>query len=129
MRDMVQILSFGLARKVGATSEASSNRQAVRDATYLDQRSLLRQRIDPEIPMRTLLVFVGIVALVILAGMATGFINIDQTQTAQLPRIEGGQAPEFKADVGKIDLGTERKVIEVPKVEVERPGAEPTPAQ
>ncbi len=79
--------------------------------------------------MRTLLVLVGIAALVILAGMATGFINIDQTQTAQLPRIEGGQAPEFKADVGKIDLGTEKKVIEVPKVEVQRPGAEPTPAQ
>ncbi|ONF96522.1 hypothetical protein SPHI_13070 [Sphingomonas jeddahensis] len=79
--------------------------------------------------MRTLLVLVGIAALVILAGMVTGFINIDQTQTAQLPRIEGGQAPEFKADVGKIDLGTERKVIEVPKVEVERPGAEPTPTQ
>ncbi len=79
--------------------------------------------------MRTLLVLVGIAALVILAGMATGFINIDQTQTAQLPRIEGGQAPEFKADVGQIDLGTEKKVIEVPKVEVERPGAAPTPAQ
>ncbi|WP_233130748.1 hypothetical protein [Sphingomonas jeddahensis] len=126
---MVQILSFGLARKVGATNGASPNRQALRDATYLDQRSLLRQRIDPEIPMRTLLVLVGIAALVILAGMVTGFINIDQTQTAQLPRIEGGQAPEFKADVGKIDLGTERKVIEVPKVEVERPGAEPTPTQ
>jgi hypothetical protein len=79
--------------------------------------------------MRTLLVLVGIAALVILAGMATGFINIDQTRTAQLPRIEGGQAPEFKADVGKIDLGTEKKVIEVPKVEVQKPGAEPTPAQ
>ncbi len=79
--------------------------------------------------MRALLVLVGIAALVILAGMATGFINIDQTQTAQLPRIEGGQAPEFKADVGKIDLGIEKKVIEVPKVEVQKPGAEPTPAQ
>ena len=77
--------------------------------------------------MRAILVILGIVALVILAGMATGFINIDQTQT--LPRIEGGQAPEFKADVGKIDVGTERKVIEVPKVEVQRPGASPTPAQ
>ena len=48
--------------------------------------------------MRALLVLLGIAALVILAGMATGFINIDQTQTAQLPRLEGGQAPEFKAD-------------------------------
>ena len=76
--------------------------------------------------MRALLVLLGIAALVILAGMATGFINIDQTQTARLPRIEGGQAPEFKADVGKIDLGTERRVIEVPRVEVQRPGAAPS---
>ncbi|SEJ65775.1 hypothetical protein SAMN05428950_102432 [Sphingomonas sp. OV641] len=79
--------------------------------------------------MRALLVLLGIAALVILAGMATGFINIDQTQTARLPRIEGGQAPEFKADVGKIDLGTEQKVIEVPKVEVQKPAADPSPAQ
>lgn len=79
--------------------------------------------------MRALLVLLGIAALVILAGMATGFINIDQTQTARLPRIEGGQAPEFKADVGKIDLGTEQKVIEVPKVEVQKPAADPSSAQ
>lgn len=79
--------------------------------------------------MRAILVLLGIAALVILAGMATGFINIDQTQTARLPRIEGGQAPEFKADVGKIDLGTEQKVIEVPRVDVQKPGATPTPEQ
>ena len=79
--------------------------------------------------MRALLVLVGIAALVILAGMATGFINIDQTRTAQLPRLEGGQAPEFKADVAKIGVGTETKTIEVPKVEVQKPGAAATPAQ
>lgn len=72
--------------------------------------------------MRALLVLVGIVALVILAGMATGFINIDQTQTAQLPRLEGGKAPEFKADVGSIDLGTENRTIAVPRIEVQKPG-------
>ena len=77
--------------------------------------------------MRGLLVLVGIAALVILAGMATGFINIDQTRTAQLPRLEGGQAPEFKADVGRIDVGTENKTIAVPKIEVQK-ASEPAPA-
>ena len=77
--------------------------------------------------MRALLVLLGIAALVILAGMATGFINIDQTQTARLPRIEGGQAPEFKADVGKIDVGTERKTIEVRSVDVRKPSEAPSP--
>ena len=71
--------------------------------------------------MRALLVLVGIAALVIVAGMATGFINIDQTKTAQLPRLEGGQAPAFKADVARIDVGTENKTIEVPKVDVQKP--------
>jgi hypothetical protein len=77
--------------------------------------------------MRALLVLVGIAALVVLAGMATGFINIDQTRTASLPRIEGGQAPEFKADVGKIDLGTENKTVTVPTIDVQKPGEAPNP--
>ena len=72
--------------------------------------------------MRTLLVLVGIAALVVLAGMATGFIKLDQTRTASLPRIEGGQAPKFEADVGKINVGTENKTVEVPVIDVQKPG-------
>ena len=75
--------------------------------------------------MRFLLILVGIAALVLLAGMATGFINIDQTRTAALPRLEGGQAPEFKADVGRIDLGTQNKTVEVPTIDVQKPGEAP----
>jgi len=71
--------------------------------------------------MRALLVLVGIAALVVLAGMATGFINIDQTQVAELPRLEGGQAPKFEADVAKINVGTENKMVEVPTLSVEKP--------
>lgn len=71
--------------------------------------------------MRALLVLVGIAALVVLAGMATGFINIDQTQVAQLPRLEGGQAPKFEADVAKINVGTENKTVEVPTLSVDKP--------
>ena len=79
--------------------------------------------------MRALLVLAGIAALVILAGMVTGFISVDQTQTAQLPRLEGGQAPEFKADVGRIGVGTETRTVEVPRIELQKPVATPTPAQ
>ncbi|MFW2850530.1 hypothetical protein ACM61V_01200 [Sphingomonas sp. TX0543] len=71
--------------------------------------------------MRAVLVLLGVVALVALVGIMTGFINLDQTRTAQLPHLEGGQAPAFKADVGKIDVGTEKKTIEVPKVSVQKP--------
>lgn len=72
--------------------------------------------------MRALLVLVGIAALVLLAALALGFVRLDQTQTAQLPRLEGGQAPKFEADVGRIDVGTENKTVEVPRVSVEKPG-------
>ncbi|NJR78672.1 hypothetical protein [Sphingomonas corticis] len=72
--------------------------------------------------MRALLVILGIAALVLLAALALGFVRLDQTQTAQLPRIEGGQAPKFEADVGRIDVGTENKTVEVPRVSVEKPG-------
>ncbi|WP_375249282.1 hypothetical protein [Sphingomonas sp.] len=71
--------------------------------------------------MRTLLVLIGIAALVLLAAMMLGFVRFDQTQTAQLPRLEGGQAPKFDADVAKVRLGTENRTVEVPSVEVEKP--------
>ncbi|PZQ58509.1 MAG: hypothetical protein DI544_13945 [Sphingomonas taxi] len=71
--------------------------------------------------MRTLLVLIGIVALVILAAMMLGFVKFDQTQTAQLPRLEGGQAPKFDADVAKVRVGTENKTVEVPDISVEKP--------
>jgi hypothetical protein len=71
--------------------------------------------------MRTLLALLGIAALVVLAGMMTGYIKLDQTQTAQLPRLEGGQAPKFEASVAKVDVGTVNRTVEVPKVDVQKP--------
>lgn len=68
--------------------------------------------------MRALLVLVGLAALVVLGAWSTGMINIDQTRTARLPqlKLEGGQAPEFAANMAKIEIGTENKTIEVPTV-------------
>ncbi|MEH3037603.1 MAG: hypothetical protein PGN23_14120 [Sphingomonas adhaesiva] len=71
--------------------------------------------------MRTLLVLIGIVALVVLAAMMLGFVRFDQTQTAQLPRLEGGQAPKFQADVAKVSVGTQNKTVEVPAISVDKP--------
>jgi len=75
--------------------------------------------------MRALLVLVGIAALVVLAAMALGFVKFDQTQTAALPRLEGGQAPKFEADVGRVNVGTENKTVEVPTIDVQKPGEAP----
>ena len=79
--------------------------------------------------MRALLVLVGIVVLVVVVLMALGFINIDQTRTAQLPHLEGGQAPAFSADVGKVNVGTENKTVAVPTISVQKPANSAAPAQ
>lgn len=71
--------------------------------------------------MRALLVIVGVAALLLLAAMMLGFVRFDQTQSAQLPRLEGGQAPKFDADVAKVRVGTENKTVEVPDIDVEKP--------
>ncbi len=73
--------------------------------------------------MRAILVLLGVAALIVAALMAFGFIGIDQTRPASMPqvRVEGGQAPKFDVDVGRVDVGTVNRTVEVPAIKVERP--------
>lgn len=66
--------------------------------------------------MRSLLVLVAVAALVVLAAMQFGFINIDQTSPGMV------KAPTFSADVATVKVGTENKTVEVPTVNVQKPG-------
>ncbi|EZP51098.1 MULTISPECIES: hypothetical protein [Sphingomonas] len=66
--------------------------------------------------MRTLLALIGVVALIVVALMQFGLISIDQTAPAVV------KAPEFKADVARVTVGTENKTVAVPTVNVEKPG-------
>ena len=74
--------------------------------------------------MRTGTIFAAIIAVIVL-GFAVYMIDIDQTQEARLPdvdvQVEGGQAPEFDADVGDVKVGEETVEVEVPTLEVEPP--------
>ncbi len=74
--------------------------------------------------MRTLLVLIGVAALILVGLMSLGFVSLDQTRTAALPtvKLEGGQTPKFDVDVGKVDVGTVNRTVEVPAISVERPG-------
>ena len=78
--------------------------------------------------MRTLLALLGLVVVIVVALMAFGFINIDQTRQAQLPSVtvQGGQAPAFQADVGSVDVGTENKTVAVPHVDINKPAPAPS---
>lgn len=69
--------------------------------------------------MRGVLALIAIVVLLLIAGVATGFISLGQTQEAKLPRVEGGQLPKFDADVGDIDVGTKNTTVEVPTIDVD----------
>ncbi|MGN7160678.1 hypothetical protein [Sphingomonas sp. SAFR-052] len=73
--------------------------------------------------MRAILVLLGVAALIVAALMSFGFIDLNQTRAAALPnvRLEGGQTPKFDVDVGKVDVGTVNRTVEVPAVKVERP--------
>ena len=70
--------------------------------------------------MRGLLALVAVVVLLLIVGVVTGFINVNQTKEARLPAVEvkGGQAPAFDANVGAVDVGTKNEAIDVPKVEL-----------
>ena len=58
-------------------------------------------------------------ALAIFAGIY--MIDIDQTQETVLPEItvEGGQLPEFDADVGEVEVTEE--TVTVPNLEINPP--------
>ena len=70
--------------------------------------------------MRGLLAVIAIIVLLLIIGVATGFLNINQTKTAELPKVQvqGGQAPAFDANVGAVDVGTKNETIKVPTVDV-----------
>ena len=81
--------------------------------------------------MRGILILLGIVALVVIVLLSLGMISFDQERAAQLPsvKIEGGQTPKFDVDVGRVDVTTTNKTVEVPTLQVEKAAPAPAPAQ
>lgn len=66
--------------------------------------------------MRALLVLVAVAVLVVVGLMQFGIVSFNQTRPAVV------QAPTFEADVARVDVGTENRVVAVPRVTVTRPG-------
>ena len=80
--------------------------------------------------MRAVLFIIIIALIVVLAGIATGFVDINQIRGAKAPHIaathngvtaKGGQAPAFEVETGSVKVGTQQKTVNVPKLEVEKP--------
>jgi hypothetical protein len=80
--------------------------------------------------MRAVLFILIIGVLVLLAGVATGFINIDQIRGAKAPEIsatyngiqaKGGHAPAFDVQTGSVEVGTKTANVTVPELKVVPP--------
>ena len=63
------------------------------------------------------------VALVAAVAFGVYMVDIDQTEEGALPTvsIEGGNLPEYEADVGDIEVGERDITVTVPTVDIESP--------
>lgn len=64
-------------------------------------------------------------ALILVPAIAFGVAACDvkKTQEGKLPEVEvkGGQVPKYDVDVGDVDVGTEKKEITVPTIDIDTP--------
>src|SRR4051812_41603543 len=106
--------------------------------------ALLRKRFDSGgKTMRAILVLIGLLALGVVAAMATGMLSFNQQSGGSLPTVsvQGGELPKVRAETGKVGIGNTARTVEVPTVEMKKatvvlptidvqqaPGASPTPA-
>ncbi|MFY0312554.1 hypothetical protein ACFMBG_21970 [Leisingera sp. D0M16] len=74
--------------------------------------------------MKPSYIFAAVAGIVVLA-FAVYMIDIDQTEETRLPdvdvSVEGGQLPEFDADVGDIETGSKDVTVTVPTVDIQSP--------
>ena len=80
--------------------------------------------------MRAIIMILILAVLVILAGVGTGFVDIDQIRGAKAPDIsathngvvaKGGQTPAFDVETGSVTVGTKDATVKVPEVRVDQP--------
>ena len=80
--------------------------------------------------MRSVLFILIVGVIVIIAAVATGFLNINQFRGAQAPELaatrngvtaKGGQAPGFDVQTGSVKVGTKDETVRVPTLEVQKP--------
>lgn len=68
----------------------------------------------------------GVIVVVLLIAFGFYMVDIDQTEEASLPdvdvSVEGGNAPEFEAEVGDVEVGETE--VTVPTLDVQSPEEE-----
>lgn len=78
--------------------------------------------------MRNLLLLLIVIVIALIVAVASGLVDIRQTQPAELPEVsvgedgisaEGGRQPTFDVETGSVSVGSETRAVTVPKLEVE----------
>ena len=80
--------------------------------------------------MRAIILILILAVVVILAGVGTGFIDIDQIRGAKAPDLsttengvvaKGGQTPAFDVETGSVTVGAKDATVKVPQMQVNPP--------
>ena len=80
--------------------------------------------------MRAIILILILAVVVILAGVGTGFIDIEQIRGAKAPNLsttengvvaKGGQTPAFDVETGSVTVGAKDATVKVPQVQVNPP--------
>jgi hypothetical protein len=83
--------------------------------------------------MRPVILIIIAAILVLLVGIGTGFIDINQIRGAEAPEITathngvvatGGQTPAFDVQTGSVQVGAREETVKVPEVKVVPPPAD-----
>jgi hypothetical protein len=87
--------------------------------------------------MRAVIFILIIAVLLIVAAVATGFVNIRQLRAGQAPRVsatrngvtaKGGQPPAFDVETGSVKVGTKETTVKTPTLEIQKAGQNRTAA-
>jgi len=81
--------------------------------------------------MRAVIFLLIVAILVVIGGVVTGYLKINQTRPAEAPQLtatgkgvtaKGGQAPAFDVETGSVKVGTKETTVKVPSLEVRKAG-------
>ena len=81
--------------------------------------------------MRAVLFVLIAATLVVIAGVGSGFINVNEIHGAKAPEVtatgngvtaKGGEGSAFDVETGSVKVGTEETTLKVPTLEVQKPG-------
>jgi hypothetical protein len=88
--------------------------------------------------MRAILLIVIVAIIVIIGSIASGFVDVRQIRAGSAPSIiatrnavtaKGGQAPAFDVETGSVKVGTKETNVQMPTVEIQKPGQPQTRAR